>query len=92
MAFKRGLLGRHAFFDVPLHRLHHHDGVVDDQSDGQHQAEERERVDRKAENGEHDERSDQRNRHREQRNQRRAPALQEQIDHDRNQRDRDQRW
>ena len=35
--------------DVPLHVLHHHDRVVDDDADGQHQAEERQRVQREAE-------------------------------------------
>ena len=73
---------RHAVLDVVLHRLHHHDGIVHDQSDGQHQSEQRQSVDGEAEHREHDKRSDQRNRDRKQRNQGGAPALQEYEDHD----------
>ena len=83
IAFKAACFGRHAFFDVPLHGLHHDDGVVHHQSDRQHQSEQRERVDGESEQREEDERADQRNRHREQRNQRGAPALQEDVDHER---------
>jgi hypothetical protein len=43
-------------------------------------AEERQRVDRKAQRGEGAERADQRYGHDQNRNQRRAPALQEQVD------------
>ncbi len=46
-------------FDVVLHGFHHDDGVVDHQSNGQHQSEERERVDGEAENREDDECADQ---------------------------------
>src|SRR2546426_12141461 len=35
--------------DVPFHVLHHHDRVVDDDSDGEHQPEEGERVDGRSE-------------------------------------------
>ena len=43
---------RHALFDVMLHRLHHHDGVIHHQADGQHQPEQRKRVDGKAQHRE----------------------------------------
>ena len=74
------LLGRHAFFDVVLHCLDHDDGVIDDKADGQHQSEQRERVDGEAERREDDERADERDRHGEQRDECRAPALQEYVD------------
>ena len=41
--------GREALLDVPLHVLDHHDGVVHHDADGQHQAEQREVVEREAE-------------------------------------------
>ena len=49
MAFSAASLRRQPFFDVVLHGLHHDDGVVHHQADGQHQAEQRERVDGEAE-------------------------------------------
>ena len=69
------------FLDVALDVLHHHDRVVDDDADRQHQAEQAERVDREAEQIEHGERADDRHRHRDQRNDGRAPGLQEQDHH-----------
>ena len=41
--------GTKARLDVALDILHHDDGVVDHDADGQHQAEQRQRVDREAE-------------------------------------------
>ena len=32
-----------------LHRFHHHDGVIHDDADGEHHAEQRQRVEREAE-------------------------------------------
>ena len=60
-----------------LHRLDHHDGVVHHEPDSQHQAEERERVDREAQEGEEHEGADQRDRHRQQRDQSRPEPLEE---------------
>jgi hypothetical protein len=61
-----GLHGRvpraHPVLEVVHHRLHHHDRVVHDDADGQHEAEHRERVHREAEEGEEDERADERTR------------------------------
>jgi hypothetical protein len=68
-------------FDVVLHRLDHDDGVIDDQADGQDQAEERERVDGEAEQREEHEGADQRHRHGQERDERGPPALQEDEDH-----------
>ena len=76
------LLGREAVLDVVLHRLHHHDGVVHHESDGEHQAHEGDRVDGKPQEGKHGEGPDQRNRHRQRRDQGRPPALQEDEHHD----------
>ena len=66
MAFKRGVAGREPLLDVVLDGLHHHDGVVHDEADGEHEAEERQRVDGEAEQREDHERADQRHRHRQQ--------------------------
>ena len=49
IARRVGLERRQAQRDVPLHVLHHHDGVVDDDADREHQAEQRQRVQREAE-------------------------------------------
>ncbi|EXI75602.1 MAG: hypothetical protein AW07_00913 [Candidatus Accumulibacter sp. SK-11] len=56
------------------------DGVVDDDADRQHHAEEGQRVDRVAEEVDAGEGAEQRHRHRGERNDRRPPALQEEID------------
>ena len=81
-----GLEGRVArrqpVLDVVLDRLDDDDRVVDDEADRQHQAEQRQRVDREAEQREDRERADQRHRHGEQRDQRGAEALQEDEDDD----------
>ncbi len=68
--------------DVMLHNFDDDNGIVHHQTDGQHQAEERQRVDGKPEQRKQRERADQRHRHGQQRNQRRAPALQEEEDDD----------
>ncbi len=75
-----------------LHGLDHDDRVVHHQTDGQHQAEERERVDGEAKQREKRECANQRHRHGQQRNQCRPPALQEDEHDDDDQHDRlDQR-
>ena len=56
IAFSVASFGRHPLLDVMLHGLDHHDGVVHHQADGQHQAEERQRVDGKAQQREDGER------------------------------------
>ena len=61
--------------------LQHHDGVVHHDADGEHHAEERERVDRVAEREQPGEGAEQRHRHRGERDQRRAPVLQEEEHH-----------
>ena len=63
-------------------RFDNDDGVIHHQTDGQHQTEQRQRIDRKAQYREQHKRADQRYRHRQQRNQGRTPALQEQEHHD----------
>ena len=84
----RRLLRRHAVLDVVHHRLDHDDRIVDDDADGEHEAEQREHVDREAEHREEDERADERDRHGHQRDQRRAPVLQEDEDDDDDEHDR----
>ena len=77
---QRRVARRHALLDVMLHRLDDDNRIVDDQADGEHEAEQRQRVDREAEQREHREGADQRDRHGDHRNERRAPVLQEQVD------------
>ena len=48
----------HPFFDVMLHRLDHHDGIVHNEADGQHEAKQRQRVDGEPEHRKDDERPD----------------------------------
>src|SRR5690242_13801270 len=60
-----------------LDRLHHDDRVVDDETNRQNEAEERQSVDGKSEDREDRERSDERYRHRAERNERRSPVLEE---------------
>ena len=74
--------------DVVHYRLDHDDGIVDDDADGQHQAEHRERVDREAEHREKNERADERHGHGEQRDDRRPKILQEDEDHEGDEDDR----
>ena len=73
---------------MALDRLHHDDGVVDHQADGEYQAEQGQRVHGEAEKGEQCERPNQRDGHGDQRNQRGAPALQEEKDDERDEHDR----
>ena len=80
---ERRVPGRHALLDVVLDRLDHDDGVVDHEADGEHQPEERQRVDGEAEQREDRERADERDRHGEERNERGPPALQEEEDDER---------
>ena len=87
--FERRVLGSQPILNVALHGLHHDDGIVHHQADRQNQSEQRKRVDGKTEEREEDECTDQRDRDRQQRNQRGAPALQEDVDHNDHQHDRD---
>ena len=84
------LVGRHPGRDLllghdPFDVLDDDDRVVDDDADRQHQAEEREHVDREAQHQQADEGADHGDWHRQHRDQRRAPALQEEEDHQRHQ-------
>ena len=83
-----GVARRQPALDVALDVLDHDDGVVDDDADREHQAEQAERVDGEAEQVHHREGADDRHRHGEQRNDRGAPGLQEQDHHQHHQRDR----
>ena len=68
--------GVHVAHDV----LAHHDGVVDQQADGQRQPHQREDVQREAQGAHDDERADDGDRQRQPRDHRAAPAIQEQED------------
>ena len=65
--------------------LDDHDRVVDHDADRQHQAEQREHVDREAERRHRRERADDRHRHGRRRDQHRPPVLEEDQDHDQHQ-------
>ena len=84
---RRHVLVLHRALDV----LDHDDRVVDHDTDGQDDREEREQVDREAQHRHPEERADNRNRNREGRDERRAPLLQEDVHHDRDEDDRDER-
>ena len=73
---ERGLALLHAAIDV----FEHHDRVVDDQSDGQHQRQQRQQIDREAEREQNQKGCNQRDRHGDGRHQRRPRAAQENVD------------
>ena len=73
---------RHAaLLDVAVDVLHHDDGVVDDEADGQHHGEQRQQVDRIAEREQHEADADQRQRDGDDRHQHRAERAEEEQDH-----------
>ena len=74
---KLGMLFHH-----PLDILDDHDGIVDDDADGEHDSEKGDRIGRIADGHEHDEGADQADRHRKHRDQGRAHASEEQKDDD----------
>ena len=76
------LARRQAVLDVVLDRLDDDDGVIDDDADGQHQAEQRQVVQAEADRRHDGEGADDGHRHGDQRDQRRAPVLQEHQHHD----------
>src|SRR5512135_277245 len=71
-----------------VHRLDHHDGVVHHDPDRQHQREERDQVDRQAEQQHEEEGADQGHRDRQGRDQRRTPVTEEEEDHQGHQHER----
>ena len=71
--------------DMVLHRLHHNNGVIDDQTNGQHHPEEREGIDGEAEQREEREGSYQRYRHRQEWDEGGPPTLEEDEVHQHNQ-------
>ncbi len=78
----RRLQRREPFFaHHPFDVLHHHDGIVDQQADGQNHGEHGQGIDAETEHRQHAEGTQQHHRHRERRNQRRAEVLQEQVHH-----------
>ena len=81
----RGVVGRHAPFDVMGDTLDDHDRIVDHDADRQHDAEHGRGVDREAQRGHGGEGADDRHGDRGRRHQHRAPVLQEDHDHDQDQ-------
>ena len=77
-----------AVLDMPLDVLHHHDGIVDHNADRQHQAKQRQGIEREAHQVHDRKGADDRHRHGHQGNQRRAPVAQEHHHHDHHQQDR----
>ena len=74
---ERRVAPAHAVLEMPLDVFDHHDRVVDHDADREHEAEQREIVDRESERRHHGEGADQRHRDGDDRNDRRPPALQE---------------
>ena len=75
--------------DVTLDALDNYDRVIHNKSDGQHESEHRQCVDRETEQRKEDERAHERDGHSEQRDERGSPVLQEKVNHKDHQRDRD---
>ena len=88
IALQGGVARRHALLDVMLDSFDDDDRVVDHQADRQNESEERQRVDREAEEREQHECSDQRHRHGQQRDQGGPEALEEEEHDEDHQRDR----
>ncbi|MNZ77189.1 hypothetical protein D3C78_957180 [compost metagenome] len=84
----RGLQRFEAQPDVAFDVFHHDDGVVHHDTDGQYQPEQRQGVEREAEQVHHREGPDQRHRYSQQRDDRGAPGLQEQDHHQHHQHQR----
>ena len=82
------LLRRQAVRQSMLDVLDHHDRVVDDDADRQHQAEQREVVEAEAQQRHDGERADERHGHGDQRQDHRPPVLQEEQHDDGHQDDR----
>jgi hypothetical protein len=76
---RHGLL---ALVQVPLDVFHHHDRVVDDEADRQHDGQQRQQVDRESGNQHQKHRADQRNRDRHDRDEHGSERTEEQEDHD----------
>ena len=85
--FLCGFNRREAKRNVTLDVFHDDDGVVHDNADGEHDAEQGKVVQREAKQLHHGERADERHRHSEHRNDRRAPGLQENEDYQHDQQD-----
>ena len=80
-ALERRIEGLHALLDVAVDVLHHDDGVVDDEADGQHQRQQRQQVDGIAERQQGEHHADERQRDGDDRDQRGAQVAEEQEDH-----------
>ena len=76
------LNGAHALLDVAVDVLHHDDGVVDDEADGEHERQQRQKVDRVAERQQREHDADQRQRNGDDGDEGRAQAAEEQEDDD----------
>lgn len=77
-----GLLWCLAFGDVDLHGLHHHDGIVDHQTDGQHQTQQWDDVDGESEYRKQCEGTDERYGNGDDGYERGAPLAQKEVDDD----------
>ena len=80
--FDGRVMRRHPVLNMMFHRLHHNNGIIDHQSNRQHQPKQRQGVDGESQHRKNDEGSDQRDRNGEQRNQSGSPTLQEDVDHE----------
>ena len=76
--------------DAAVNIFQHHDGVIDHQANGEHQAEQGQDIDRVAHRGHHDKGGDHRHRHHQGGDQRDPERSEKQVDHDQHQRDRNE--
>ena len=80
-AQERGFHRLFAFLDMAVDVLHHHDGVVDHEADGEHEREQRHQIDGVAERKQEPEHADQRQRDGDDRDDGRSEIAEEQEDH-----------
>ena len=78
----RGLERSLPVVQVPLHVLHHHNRIVDHETDREDDGEQREQVDRESRHEHQEDRADERDRNRDDRNDQGAHRSEEQKDHD----------
>ena len=77
---RAAFIGRETIAQMSLDIFHHHDGVIDHQTDGKHDREQGEQIDREAENLHEKDRADERDRDGDHRDDGGAPRTEEKED------------
>ena len=78
----RGVVGRHPIAQMALDIFHHHDGVIDHQTDREHDREEGEEIEREPEDLHEKDPADERDRDRDYRHERGTQRAEKEKDHD----------